>query len=82
MTGQAPTPPFRATVSGLTGSHPLDLAREFAARNLLAAYYTSLPESRTSGVPSALVHRHLALLLPIHALVHGWRLWPRSGCRS
>ena len=72
MTGKAPAPPFRATVSGLTGSHPLDLAREFAARNMLAGYYTSLPESRTSGVPPALVHRHLALLLPIHGLVHGW----------
>lgn len=72
MTGKAQAPPFRATVSGLAGSHPLDLAREFAARNVLAAYYTSLPESRTRGVPPALVHRHLALLLPIHGLVHGW----------
>jgi len=65
-------PTFRAAVSGLAGSHPLDLARQFADRNLLAAYYTSLPASRTSGVPPALVHRHLALLLPIHGLVHGW----------
>ena len=72
MTSKAQVPTFRAAVSGLAGSHPLDLARQFAERNLLAAYYTSLPESRTSGVPPALVHRHLALLLPIHGLVHGW----------
>lgn len=64
--------PFRATVSGLAGTHPLDLARQLAAHNVLAAYYTSLPESRTPGVPSALVRRHLALLLPIHGLIHGW----------
>ena len=66
------TPPFRATVSGLAGTHPLDLARQFAARDVLAAYYTSLPPSRTPGVPPALVRRHLALLLPIHGLIHGW----------
>jgi alpha-maltose-1-phosphate synthase len=72
MTSKTQVPTFRAAVSGLAGSHPLDLARQFADRNLLAAYYTSLPESRTSGVPPALVHRHLALLLPIHGLVHGW----------
>ncbi len=72
MTSRTQVPTFRAAVSGLTGSHPLDLARQFAERNLLAAYYTSLPESRTSGIPPALVHRHLALLLPIHGLVHGW----------
>src|SRR5688572_228067 len=64
--------PFRATVSGLAGTHPLDLARQLAAHSVLAAYYTSLPESRTPGVPSALVRRHLALLLPIHGLIHGW----------
>ena len=64
--------PFRATVSGLAGTHPLDLARQFAARGVLEAYYTSLPGSRTPGVPSALVRRHLALLLPIHGLIHGW----------
>ena len=67
-----PPPPFRATVSGLAGTHPLDLARQFAVRDVLAAYYTSLPESRTPGVPPSLVHRHLALLLPIHGLIHGW----------
>ena len=66
------TPPFRATVSGLAGTHPLDLARQFAARGVLTAYYTSLPASRTPGVPDALVHRHLALLLPLHGLMRGW----------
>jgi starch synthase len=65
-------PPFRATVSGLAGTHPLDLARQFAARGVLEAYYTSLPASRTPGVPPALVRRHLALLPPIHGLIHGW----------
>jgi glycosyltransferase involved in cell wall biosynthesis len=65
-------PPFRATISGLAGTHPLDLARQFAARSVLAAYYTSLPVSRTPGVPSTLARRHLALLLPIHGLIHGW----------
>jgi starch synthase len=66
------SPPFRATVSGLAGTHPLDLARQFAARGALEAFYTSLPGSRTPGVPAALVRRHLALLLPIHGLIHGW----------
>jgi alpha-maltose-1-phosphate synthase len=65
-------PPFRATVSGLAGTHPLDLARQFAARDVLAGYYTTLPASRTPGVPPELVHRDRALLLPLHGLIHGW----------
>ncbi|OFW03172.1 MAG: hypothetical protein A3I61_01350 [Acidobacteria bacterium RIFCSPLOWO2_02_FULL_68_18] len=56
----------------MTGTHPLYLARELAAQGALAAYYTALPPSRTRGVPPGLVHRHLALLVPLYALMKGW----------
>jgi len=58
-------------VAGLTGTHPLDLARQLSARGSLAAYYTTLPGSRTQGVPPHLVHRHLALLPVLYALMKG-----------
>lgn len=59
------------SVAGLTGTHPLDLARHLAARGSLAAYYTTVPASRTHGVPPYLVHRHLALLPVLYALMKG-----------
>jgi starch synthase len=63
---------FSVSVAGLTGTHPLDLARQLSARDHLAAYFTTLPRSRTHGVPPHLVHRHLALLAPLYALSKGW----------
>ena len=60
------------SVAWLTGSHPLYLARQLAAKGALAAYYTALPRSRTHGVPPHLVHRHLALVPPLYALMKGW----------
>ena len=59
------------SVAGLTGTHPLNLAQQLSAKNLLAAYYTILPPSRTHGVPTHLVHRHLALLPPQYFLMKG-----------
>ena len=51
----------------MTATNPLDLARQLAARDLLAAYFTILSPARTPGVPPHLVHRHLALLLIVYA---------------
>ena len=65
-------PPFTVTVAALSGIHALDLGRQLSARGLLAAYYTALPASRTPGVDPRIVHRHLALLVPIHGLSKGW----------
>ncbi len=56
----------------LTATHPLYLAQQLAARGALSAYYTVLPRSRTPGVPARLVHRDLALLPPLYALMRGW----------
>ena len=66
------TSPPSVSVAWLTGTHPLYLARQLAARGALSAYYTVLPRSRTSGVPARLVHRDLALLPPLYALMRGW----------
>ncbi len=63
---------FSVSVAGLTGTHPLDLARQLSARGALSRYYTTLPASRTPGVPPHLVKRHLALLPAIYALMRGW----------
>jgi alpha-maltose-1-phosphate synthase len=68
----AERPPFRASIAGLAGTHPLDLARQMSTRGTLAAFYTTLPSSRTPGVASGVTHRHLALLLAIHAFSRGW----------
>lgn len=65
---------FSVSAAGLTGTNPLDLARQLSARGVLAAYFTALPRSRTQGVPPHLVHRHLALLAPLYVLVKGWPL--------
>ena len=64
----------------MTGTNPLDLARQLSARDRLAAYFTALPASRTSGVPPHLVHRHLALLPLIYA--NRWPRWQRRLYRS
>jgi glycosyltransferase involved in cell wall biosynthesis len=72
MSGFSQTPSFSVTVAGLAGTHPLDLARQMSARGLLAAYYTTLPRSRTTGVAEPLVHRHLALLGALAAFSRGW----------
>jgi starch synthase len=66
------TSPLTVTVAGVAGIHALDLARQLSAKGALAAYYTALPRSRTRGVPPRLVHRHLALLLPLYAGMRGW----------
>lgn len=66
------TPPFKVTVAGLAGTHPLDLARQMSARGVLAAFYTTLPASRTPGVEPSVTHRHLLLLLATHAFSRGW----------
>ena len=68
---------FSVSVAGLTGTHPLDLARQLAAQGQLAAYFTTLPPSRTHGVPPHLVHRHLALLAPLYALTKDWPISQR-----
>lgn len=68
---------FSVSVAGLTGTHPLDLARQLSARGQLAGYFTTLPPSRTHGVPPHLVHRHLALLAPLYALMKGWPISER-----
>lgn len=63
---------FSVTVAGVTGTHVLDLARQLAARCVLAAYYTTLPPSRTSGIPPHLVERHALLLGFLYAATKGW----------
>lgn len=63
---------FRFSVSSLTGTHPLSLARELTARSLLQTYYTALPPSRTGGVPISRTRRHLALLPVIYAAGRRW----------
>jgi glycosyltransferase involved in cell wall biosynthesis len=65
-------PAFTVAVAALSGIHALDLGRQLSARDLLAAYYTALPASRTPGINPAIVHRHRALLLPIYVLRQGW----------
>jgi glycosyltransferase involved in cell wall biosynthesis len=73
MTEHAPPKPaFSVTVAGLAGTHPLDLARQMSARHILAAYYTTLPRSRTPGVSAPVIHRHLLLLGALHAFSRGW----------
>jgi glycosyltransferase involved in cell wall biosynthesis len=66
------TQPQRFCIAGVTGTHPLALARQLDARSLLQTYYTTLPKSRTSGVTSARTRRHRALLLPILASNRRW----------
>jgi len=60
------------SVAGLTGSWSRNLARQLFAKGVLAAYFTALPPSRTRGIPANLVHRHLALAVPIYAGMRGW----------
>ena len=60
------------SVAWLTGTHPLYLARQIAAKGALAAYYTALPRSRTHGVPPHLVHRHLVVTPLLYAWMKGW----------
>lgn len=62
----------RISASGLIGAHSLYLARQLASRSLLQTYYTTLPASRTAGVPDSRTHRHLALLALIYAVGRGW----------
>ena len=62
---------FSVSVAGLTGNHPLDLSRQPPTEGLLSAYFTTLPPSRTRGVPPNLVHHHLALLPTIYASMKG-----------
>ena len=69
---------FSVSVAGLAATHPLDLARQLSDRQLLAAYFTALPRSRTPGVRPDLVHRHLALLVPLHASMRGWLPIPQA----
>jgi starch synthase len=69
------TPPIgqlRFSVSSLTGTHSLSLARELHSRSLLETYYTSLPASRTPRLPASRVRRHLALCPVIYAVGRGW----------
>jgi alpha-maltose-1-phosphate synthase len=63
---------LRFNVAGISGTHPLELARQLASRSLLEAYYTTIPASRTADVPANRTHRHLALLPAIYAVNHGW----------
>lgn len=72
------TAPLAVSVAAVGGAHALDLARQLAARQVLAAYYTALPPSRTRGVPGAITHRHLLLLLPLHAAMRGWLPVPQK----
>jgi starch synthase len=60
------------SVSSLTGTHGLDLARQMASRGLLGRFYTTLPGTRTARVPTARTRRFLALT-PIVAL--GMNRW-------
>ena len=72
MTPTFPDIPFTVSVAGLAGTHPLDLARQMSAHRVLAAYYTTLPRTRTSGVIAPVVRRHLALLAALYAFQRRW----------
>lgn len=58
------TLPMRVNIAGLTGLHPLDLARELHKQGVLAKYYTALPAFRVTGLPGANVASRPVLLLP------------------
>ena len=60
------------SISGVIGTHPMYLTRYLASRSLLQAYFTTLPESRTPGIPAAMTHRHLALFLALYATRQSW----------
>ena len=59
---------MRVNVASLTGTHPLDLARELDKAGVLGKYYTALPRFRVTGLPRARVATHPILLLPHFAL--------------
>lgn len=59
-------------VSSVTGTHAMYLARYLASESLLRTYFTTLPASRTPGIPAASTRRHLALLLAIYATQKSW----------
>lgn len=63
----------------LSGGHCLDLARQLAARGLLARFYTVLPASRTEGIPPRTVQRNPALGATLYASMRGWLPLNRRG---
>ena len=59
---------MRVNVASLTGTHPLDLARELDKTGVLGRYYTALPRFRVPALPQERVATRPVLLLP-HALL-------------
>ncbi len=53
-------------VSGLIGTHPLDLARQMLRLECLGSFYTGLPPSRTPGLPAHKVCRQPIFLAPAY----------------
>src|SRR5947207_1247325 len=62
---------MRVHVASLTGTHPLDLARELHKVGALGMYYTGLPFSRVPGLPRTHVATHPVLLMPHFLLRRG-----------